>query len=171
MKRIYSTGESDQVTMFTGIEVEYSPAAGTKTLFVVGLQDIDQIATAAQEQEIQHIYFGANHSYQPLTDPEYAQWADMIQHFLRQGFWCTLDLDVGRVETFLDSGLTEHRRFIPMISVKLPYINQLGYNATIKLDDKGFDKTNPGVWCWLLHDLQQRQVFTSWDAYSKDQKI
>ena len=55
-----------------------------------------------------------------------------------------------------------------MISVKLPHIQQLGYNATIKLDDVDFDATNPGVWCHSVHSLQNRNTFTPWSKYTKD---
>jgi hypothetical protein len=58
-----------------------------------------------------------------------------------------------------------------MISVKLPYIQQLGYNAIIKLDDKDFKASNPGVWCHSVHDLQNRTVFTDWSKYTKDEVI
>jgi hypothetical protein len=85
--------------------------------------------------------------------------------------WCTLDFDVSEVEGLLESGLTEKRQFIPQISVKLPYLQQLGYNATIKLDDKDFKATNHGVWCHNLHDLLDRNKFTSWDQYGKDEII
>jgi len=53
----------------------------------------------------------------------------------------------------------------------LPYLQQLGYNATIKIDDKDFKATNPGVWCHNLHDLLDRNKFTSWDQYGKDEII
>ena len=75
------------------------------------------------------------------------------------------------VTGLLESGLTENHNFIPMISVKLPYINQLGYNATLKLDDKDFRATNPGVWCHSLHTLQKRSVFTDWSKYTKDEPL
>jgi hypothetical protein len=58
-----------------------------------------------------------------------------------------------------------------MISVKLPYINQFNYNATLKLDDKDFKATNPGVWCHSLHELQNRKGFTDWTKYTKDEVI
>ena len=64
-----------------------------------------------------------------------------------------------------------HRRFIPQISVKLPYLTQLGYNATIKLDDLDFDHSNPGVWCHRLRDLTTTESFTDWDQYGKDEII
>ena len=77
---------------------------------------------------------------------------------------------VSIVEQVLECG-TEYKNFIPMISVKLPYINQLGYNATLKLDDKDFKATNPGVWCHSVHELQDRKVFTDWTKYTKDEVI
>ena len=95
----------------------------------------------------------------------------MIYHWLDRGYLCTLDIDVACVEGLLESGLTEHRNFIPMISVKLPYLQQLGYNATIKLDDVDFAKSNPGVWCHSLHNLMDRQVFTDWSKYTKDETL
>ena len=82
-----------------------------------------------------------------------------------------MDIDVSQVEGLLESGLCEHYNFIPMISVKIPYIRQLGYNATIKLDDRDFAATNPGVWCHNLHDLQKRTKFTDWSKYSNDKTI
>jgi hypothetical protein len=93
----------------------------------------------------------------------------MIHNVLDTGILSTLDVDVNCVEGLLESGLTENRHFIPMISVKLPYVQQLGYNATIKLDDKDFDATTPGVWCHRLHNLLDTKLFTSWNAYTKDE--
>jgi hypothetical protein len=58
-----------------------------------------------------------------------------------------------------------------MISVKLPYIKQFNYNATLKLDDIDFDSTNPGVWTHSLHKLMDRRKFTPWTDYSKDEVI
>ena len=87
------------------------------------------------------------------------------------GAWCTLDLDVGAAEGLLEGTLIDHPRFIPMISVKLPYTKLYNYNTTIKIDDKDFQATNPGVWCWNIHDLKQRDYFTSWDAYTQDERL
>jgi hypothetical protein len=95
----------------------------------------------------------------------------MILPFLETEYLCTLDIDVSCVEGLVESRLVEYRNFIPMISVKMPYIRQLGYNATLKLDDKDFAATNPGVWCHSLHSLMSRETFTSWDDYKQDQKL
>jgi hypothetical protein len=163
----------NNVKFFTGTEVEHTPAFGMKTLFVVGLQS----ATSIHDQlaDCQHIYFGANMSFPSSIRTNdavfWTPWENMIKYFLLQGYQCTLDIDVSQIEGLLESGLCEYNNFIPMISVKIPYIRQLGYNATVKIDDKDFAATNPGVWCHSLHTLQKRSVFTDWSKYTKDQIV
>ena len=174
MKRNYSTGIETSIEFFTGIEIEKTPAHGMKTLFVVGVHDDQIITTMAKNNDCTHIYFGANQSFKTggVNDAQnWRMWEDMIYVCLEEGYWCTLDLDVSEVEGLLESGLVEKQQFIPQISVKLPYLQQLGYNATIKIDDKDFKATNPGVWCHNLHDLLGRDRFTSWDQYGKDEII
>lgn len=166
-------GHSD-VKMFVGTEVEHTPAYGSKTLFVVGVQDSDVIHASYLAYKCSHIYFGANQSFPHLhinDSANWRPWEHMIKTFLDQNIQCTLDLDISCAEGLCESGLTEYSNFIPMISIKLPYINQLGYNATLKLDDKDFAATNPGVWCHSLHRLQNRKVFTSWSKYSQDTRV
>jgi hypothetical protein len=90
---------------------------------------------------------------------------------MESGFLATLDIGTDQLPGLLDGALVEDHRFIPMISVKVPYTKLLNYNTTIKIDDIGFDQTNPGVWCWSLQDLMDRQRFTSWMEYKKDQPI
>ena len=162
----------ESVKFFTGIEVEHTPAYGKKTLFVVGVQPVDDIAVHLQGSE--HIYFGANHSFPDPNVNDYATWArweNMLREFLDRGYLCTLDIDVRCVEGLLESIVIDNNNFIPMISVKLPYIRQLGYNAVLKIDDKDFAATNPGVWCHSVHDLQNRDHFTDWSEYTKDETL
>ena len=144
-----------------------------KTLFVVGVQDAGVILNLVKNNDCTHIYFGANQSFPKLDcdDLMWRDWEVMIEECLDAGLWCTLDLDVAQAEGLLESALVEYKQFIPQISVKLPYLQQLGYNATIKIDDKDFAATNPGVWCHNLHDLLDRKKFTSWDQYGKDEII
>ena len=159
---------------FVGTEVEHTPAFGLKTLFVVGIQSVEDIRHWYKHHNCQHIYFGANQSFPRLEVNDgnaWQPWETMITDCLHAGFWCTLDLDVAQAEGLLESGLVENHLFIPMISVKLPYIRQFGYNATIKIDDKDFKATNPGVWCHSLHALQKRSVFTDWSKYTQDEVI
>lgn len=164
----------EQVDFFVGREVEHSPAYGHKTLFVVGIQDASVIVNMVKQNNCSHVYFGANQSF---PNPEvndgdtWREWEGMITECLQQGLLCTLDLDVKSAEGLAEGCLIEYNNFIPMISVKLPYLQLLGYNATIKLDDKDFAATNPGVWCHLLHDLKDRGRFTDWSKYTQDEVI
>jgi hypothetical protein len=174
MKREYDTGTAESITLFTGIEIEQTPAYGMMTLFVVGVQSTEEIIALAKEKECKHIYFGANQSFPKLATDDadgWRPWERMIDQCLTAGLWCTLDFDVAVVQGVLECTFIGHRRFIPQISVKLPYLTQLGYNATIKLDDLDFDATNPGVWCHRLRDLTTTESFTDWDQYGKDEII
>ena len=163
----------EEIQFFIGEEVEHTPAFGMRTLFVVGIQDPAEIHAKALTYKCDHIYFGANQSF-PQYDMDADEWQDwemMIVDCLEKGILSTLDFDVANVNRITESRLPEFNNFIPMISVKLPYIQLLGYNATIKLDDKDFAATNPGVWCHSLHDLRNRNVFTDWSKYTKDEVI
>jgi len=182
MNRDYETGVTNAVTFFTGTEVEHTPAYGKKTLFVVGVQPFNEIqdwlddfnSYEDKSKHIEHIYFGANMSFPKLDTNDsgrWQPWESMVTYFLEKGYFCTLDIDVSCVEGLLEGGLCEHHNFIPMISVKLPYLQLLGYNATIKLDDKDFKATNPGVWCHSLNDLKARRNFTDWSKYTQDQIV
>jgi hypothetical protein len=162
------------ISFFIGTEVEHTPAFGKRTLFVVGLQDSQIIQQEAKNNDCEHIYFGANQSFPALeiNDADaWREWEMMIQDCLAANWLCTLDLDHAQAEGLLESGLVEFNNFIPMISVKLPYIKQFGYNAVLKIDDKDFAATNPGVWCHSLHNLQKRSVFTDWSKYTQDKVI
>jgi hypothetical protein len=161
----------ENTKLFVGVEVEHTPAYGQKTLFVIGVQEQDLIEAAAIAHKCTHIYFGANQSFpnSRADSSDWTRWENMIMPFIGRGYWCTLDIDVNNAEGLLETGLPEHNKFIPMISVKMPYIQQLGYNATIKLDDKDFAATNPGVWCHSVHNLMRREdCFTDWSKYKQD---
>lgn len=173
MQRSYSTGIAKDVTYFIGYEVEKTPAFGMKTLFVTGLQPIEEIKEQLRYKEINHIFFGANHSYNhdPLDHDTFSKWDLMIIHFLELGYMCTLDIPLSLVEEFNDGGLNEYDNFIPQIRIPIPYIKLWNYNTMLKIDDKGFNESNPGVWCHSLHYLMDRSVFTPWPDYNNDQII
>jgi hypothetical protein len=164
----------EAISFFVGTEVEHSPAYGEKTLFVVGIQDSSEVILKAKNQGCTHIYFGANQSFPKLDINDgngWQPWERMITDCLDANLLCTLDLDVNCAEGLLESGLTERHNFIPMLSVKIPYIRQFPYGTTLKLDDKDFQATNAGVWCHNLHDLQNRSVFTPWSKYTQDEVL
>ena len=160
----------DNVDFFVGTEVERTPAFGKKTWFVVGLQLIDNIASRLHEVE-QHIFFGANHSFDPKSPEEWRKWESMITYFLERGYLCTLDIPISAVEEFHEGGLCDYRNFVPQIRVSVPYTKLWNYNTMLKIDDKDFDATNPGVWCHSLHSLMSRETFTSWDDYKGDREL
>lgn len=183
MKREYTSGQAEAITFFTGVEIERTPAYGMRTLFVVGVHEANAILEIVNDynaeceiipNRINHIYFGANQSFPNIQTDDadaWRPWERMIGQCLDAEYWCTLDFDVSVVQGVLEMPVIEHRRFIPQISVKLPYLQQLGYNATLKIDDIDFDKSNPGVWCHRLRDLTTTDTFTDWDQYGKDEII
>jgi hypothetical protein len=168
MKRDYIDGVADNIVFFIGNEVEHTPAFGMRTLFVTGVQPIDAIALNLNG--CTHIFFGANHSFNPQNRLDWQRWETMIEHFLSNGYLCSLDIPLSAVEEFNDGGLNDYDNFIPQIRVPIPYIKLWNYNTMIKIDDKDFKATNPGVWSHSLHDLKDRSKFTPWDKY-KDDKI
>jgi len=169
MKRTYTTETTEDVDFFTGVEVEHTPAYGKKTLFVVGLQSFEDIQTHLLGCE--HIFFGANHSFNPPVDnPDYWRaWEEMISDFLNRDYLCSLDIPIHAVEEFNEGGLCEYNNFIPQIRISIPYVKLWNYNTMIKIDDRDFNATNPGVWCHSLHALMDRSKFTGWEQYNKDE--
>jgi len=169
-----NTNQRQNIIYFTGYEVEHTICHGMKTLFVVGTPPLEEILQQANKDiEIKHIYFGTSQSFDPrnMSREEYAPWDEVVIGCLEAGYWVALDYDVRHHEGILESGYCEYERFIPMISIKLPYINQLNYNATIKLDDNTWGATNPGVWTHHLASLMRKENYTYWDQYTQDKEI
>lgn len=181
MKRDYETGVHNDIDFFIGNEVEKTPAFGLKTLFVVGVHNVSIIENILEGTEdvlksqnsIKHIFFGANHSFDPSleTYDTWIPWEEMICHFLNKGIMCSLDVPYSHAEALLESTLIEKELFIPQIRIPLPFIKQYNYNTMIKIDDRDFNSTNPGVWCHSLHDLMDRSKFTDWTKYSLDKIV
>ena len=165
-------GYTVDTKFFIGTEVEHSPAHGQRTLFVIGTQPYKEVLARALNNNCPHIYLGANQSFNVDTEHARQEWDFMLNKLVVDtGIWVTLDFDVKYAEWVLESGMTEYDTFIPMVSVKLPFIDQFNYNTTIKLDDKDFKATNPGVWCHSLHEQRTRKTFTDWTKYTKDEII
>jgi len=169
MKRDYTTGEADNIQFFIGKEVEHTPAFGKMTLFITGVHPVEEIALNLNGAE--HIFFGANHSFNPQNNLDWQRWETMIEFFLRKEYLCSLDIPMSAVEEFNENGLNEYDNFIPQIRVPIPYIKLWNYNTMIKIDDKDFKATNPGVWSHRLHDLKDRSKFTDWSQYKNDKVL
>ena len=88
MKRIYSTGIKKDVTVFSGIEVEHTPAYGKQTLFLARNDlTFDQIQECAVMCGAEAIYYGANRSY---IHGHFMQ-VPQIMKFLEHGYYVTVD--------------------------------------------------------------------------------
>jgi len=169
MQRNYQNNSDNLPDLFIGKEIEHTPAYGKATLFVVGIQVIEDISEHLLG--IEHIFFGANHSFNPKTSTEWKLWEEMISYFLDKNYLCSLDIPISVVEEFHEGGLGEYDNFIPQIRVPIPYIRLWNYNTMLKIDDIGFDRTNPGVWSHSLHTLLDRNKFTDWSKYKEDEII
>jgi hypothetical protein len=134
---------------------------------------LKEILEQAKHHGVKQIYFGTSQSFNPknISHEEYHAWDDVIIGCLKADYWVTLDFGVEHIEGVLESAYNEYPRFVPMISVKLPYINQLNYNATIKLDDRTWGDTNPGVWTHHLQSLMTKDKYTYWDQYTQDTEV
>ena len=171
MKRNYSSGVANTVKFFVGTEVERTPAYNLRTLFVVGIHEYDIVMKHFIENNCEHIFFGANHSFDPKIDDEWLEWENLITQFLSQDILCSLDIAVDKTEDLSESALIKYNCFIPQLRVPIPHIKLLNYNTMIKIDDTGFQATNPGVWCHNLHKLMSQETFTPWRDYSLDKII
>jgi hypothetical protein len=162
----------ENTDFFFGKEVEHTPALGRSTLFVVGYHVQSEIEQAlVLRPDVDHIFFGANDSYYPRSPSEFTAWENVIQTFLDRGYWCSLDIPFHHVEEFHEGGLCDRDRFIPIIKVPIPYIKLWNYNTCVKIDDRDFAATNPGVWVHELRNLMGRDRFTDWSQYEKDEVV
>ena len=166
-----NTNARQQVDYFIGTEVERTVMKGAKTLFVVGIKPVEEIVALANEHDVKHIYLGTSQSFHPTNPYEWSNWNEMITPLLVKDFWVTLDFDVQYAKEFHEEGWCDYHNFIPMISVKIPYIKLYNYNTTVKIDDNTWGDTNPGVWCHQLNELKTLDSYTSWKDYVGDTPV
>lgn len=165
------TDGRQEVTYFVGTEVENTVMKGELTLFIVGIQPADVIKNIADSKNIRHLYFGTSQSFTPVDAEDWKAWNSMIEPLLKTGYWCTLDFGVEYAPLIHEESWCEYNTFVPMISVKLPYIRHYNYHATLKIDDNTWGATNTGVWCHPLNELLTRDVYTDWKDYVGDTPV
>ncbi len=161
--------DMDDAVYFVGPEVETSPAFSMKTLFVVGVRGIEQMAMLAEENNCKHIYLGGNRSFQ-----ENKKWGDIVPALLDKGFWVTLDYPATSQEfvvATLPPEASGHPHFIPMISCVVACVETFNKNLTLKIDDVDFNDTNSGVWCLPVNQLLDSNRYTPWAEYGHDEVI
>lgn len=166
MQRTYTNTESASAAFFVGTEIEQTAYFGHKTLFIVGVQSIDQIQTLADQNSVTHLFFGANHSFMPNTKIEAERRTKIILHFLDLGWACSLDLLPQHLEYCGE--LFGYANFCCQIRVPIPNALKLNTKTQIKIDDIGYNQTNPGVWTVKLLDCMAEENFTDWSKYEGD---
>ena len=143
------------MTIYNDVERDNTIALGKKTLFVEGLYDW-AIINDHFTSDFMHIHFGSNNSF---NETNIDQWETIILSALKTKRWVTLEFDAKYLKTVLECGFTEYHNFIPKITVNLPYIGLLNYNAVLKIDDEKTE-SNPGTWTHHLTDLINQTKFT-----------
>ena len=169
MDRDYKTGKSDSVGIFSGLEIEHTPAYGLQTLFLARNDLLfDRIVELVEQVNAKAIYFGANRSFMHNI----ANTSQLIKRLMDKGYWCTIDyqhsVHAEVKERFKD--IWKEEKFIPFCSVIFPD-SENDDNLCIKVDDVDFNKTNPGVWTMSMDHFKQSAGFTSWDEYKQDEPI
>ena len=166
MLRDYETGKSTDVNFFIGTEVENTKAHGLRTLFVVGLQPTSKILKHAEENKVEHIYLGANHSFVPNLDWNY----NTVNKCITAGYLVSLNYPINYHNNVIKelNNLYKNENFIPQISLHFPELEHENPNLNIKIDDIDFEATNNGVWCFNLSDVCTDDNKTTWDKYKSD---
>ena len=169
MDRDYKTGKSDSVGIFSGYEVEHTPAYGKQTLFLARNDlTFDTIVDLAEKVKAEAIYFGANRTFMHniVNTP------NLIKRLMDKGYWCTIDyqhsVHADVKERF--SQIWNEEKFIPFCSIIFPKSEE-DDNLCVKVDDVDFNKTNPGVWTMTMDHFKQSSGFTAWNEYKQDEPI
>jgi hypothetical protein len=178
MDREYTTGNSNNVAVFVGPEVEHTIAHNERTLFVVELIPAIQIIDYAIEYSCTHVYLGANMKFKIKLSPEQStEYSNILYDIVMAGFKVTIDIPFALYTDALmliaNSNLPKYKQemIILTISVPLPNIQQLPKNTFIKIDDSDFNASNVGIWTHSIDELTTETKLTAWDAYVSDAPI
>lgn len=162
MLRPYKDSETDNVTMFVGIEQENTEHKGKKTLFVVGYLPSEFILFTALEHFVDHIYLGANRSYSSSD-----KFLDLVNE-VKKTFDVTLDVPMHQYSNLVCKRPDVLENIcILLSSPPIPHASK--YNLYVKIDDIGLCDTNGCVWVHKLSDLMFNG--TTKDKYLQDEII
>ena len=169
MKRTYKSGIKNNVKVFSGLEIEHTPAYGKQTLFLARNDlTFDQIQELAVLSNAEAIYYGANRSY----IHSYFQQVLQVIKFIEHGYYVTVDypFELHQMVSQKYALTWKHEKFIPFCSIIMPDSEE-DTSLCFKIDDVDFNKTNPGVWTMSMKNFKSKAGYTVWDDYKKDEPI
>ncbi len=169
MLRDYETGTTDEIKVFSGLEIEHTPAYGKQTLFLATNElTFDEIHEMAVQVSAEAIYYGANRTFMHNHGTQIAQ----MMKFLDIGYYVTIDYQYNLHNEVKKrfSSIWNKEKFIPFCSIIFENSAE-DNNLCIKVDDIDFNKTNPGVWTMSMNKFKQTSGYTKWDEYKKDKPI
>ena len=169
MERDYKTGVKDNIKVFSGVEIEHTPAYGKQTLFLARNDlTFDQIQELAVLSNAEAIYYGANRSY---IHSHFQQVLQVIK-FLEHGYYVTVDypFELHQLVSQKYALTWKHEKFIPFCSIIMPDSEE-DTSLCFKIDDIEFNKTNPGIWTMSMKDFKEKAGYTKWNDYKKDKPI
>jgi len=145
-------------------QVENTPTNGLPTLFIVGMRNISEIEHYLEEAKgIKNIHLGAQGSFYKKTG-----WNEVLVELLKRDYQVSMEYPPDAHYYLLgqlDEEIWSNRKFIPVISLKLPHLTKLNQNATLKIDDESFEATNDGVYCTSMREVMDSNRFTPWHDY------
>lgn len=169
MLRDYKTGVKEDVKVFSGKEIEHTPAYGLQTLFLAR-NDLtyEQVKDLCVEVNAEAVYYGANRTFlnnianQPLQ----------INRLLNDGYYVTIDYQYKLHDEVKKrySAVWQHEKFIPFCSIIFENSEE-DTKMCFKIDDVDFNKTNKGVWAMSMQDFKSKAGYTEWEQYKQDQPI
>ena len=169
MLRDYSTGVKEDVKVFSGKEIEHTPAYGLQTLFLAR-NDLtyEQIKDLCVMVDAEAVYYGAKRTFlnnvanQPLQ----------INRLLNDGYYVTIDYQYNIHDEVKKrySAVWQHEKFIPFCSIIFENTEE-DTRMCFKIDDVDFNKTNKGVWAMGMEDFKSKAGYTKWEQYKQDQPI
>ena len=169
MLRDYKTGVKQDVRIFSGKEIEHTPAFGLQTLFLARNDlTFDQIIELAKKVNAKAIYFGANRTFMHNI----ANTQQLLKKLMDKGYWCTIDYqysDHAEVkERFKD--IWNEEKFIPFCSIIFEN-SEDDKRLCFKIDDVDFNHSNKGVWVMSMQDFKNKAGHTKWEEYKQDEPI
>jgi hypothetical protein len=171
MHRDYNSGHfgNEDVSVFTGVEIEHTLAYGKQTLFLATNNlSTDEILELAVLNNCEAIYYGANRTFQWNIESHVFQ----IKKLLDNGYYVTIDYPYANHEEVKKRfGLIWNEpKFIPFCSIIFKDSDD-DRQLHFKIDDVTFRYSNPGVWTTSMRNFKEKSGFTSWNQYNKDEII